>query len=101
MSRIRVCMQSGAGKHYSKGGATILFGQILNEATVALNDPSGDGKTEAGAPFFGGKERIEEALFDFRRDSSASVLDFKNHHGVGTLQERGAALAGAQGNPPF
>ena len=57
--------------------AVVDLGLILKRAAVLFDDPSGDRKSEAGAGFLGGEEWIEQALFNFRRNSFPGVGDFE------------------------
>ena len=45
---------------------------------MVLNDTRRDGQPQSRAGVLGGKERVEQALFDFGRNAFAGVRDFKD-----------------------
>src|SRR4051812_5596278 len=68
------------------------LGLILKSAAVLFDNPGGNRKAEASSGFFGCEEWIEKTLFDFGRNSCASVADIENDHIPETVtQPRGVA----------
>src|ERR1051326_3785313 len=74
---IAVC---GPRQNEAKSSAVIEACLVLENAAVFFDDARGNGQTEAGAAFLGGKERIEEALFRFWGHAFAGVGNFNHDH---------------------
>src|SRR5437764_9705165 len=66
---------ASAGQENGEGRPLIELALNLDGPAVLLNDPPGDRKPKAGALFFCGKERLEQARNVFRRDADAAVCD--------------------------
>ncbi len=87
---------------YAEEAALLRFNVDVDQSAMLLDDAINGGETHAGAAaaFFGGEERLEDAIASFRVHGHAAIGDAKNSVGTGDDIGDGGGSRNHRG-PPF